>query len=231
MSFRLKTTILSAAFAAFASMGSASTITTFDATSAVGSGADHSIWLSNGITNTIGREFDFRPAGRFAINSDGTATLTGQVVSQDDGASGFTVAFNYDSTFLQTPIFKSENGSTPGADLRFYDMEGGTLTGYGALAGLNLSVARAPVDGTYATQVGTGANNKNGNLGMANWFKVFIDEANCLVCAGPDFRLRDGSQGDVNVDLVATPLPAGGLLVLTGIGAMAALRRRRKTTT
>ncbi len=237
----MKKLIATAVFAlTFAGAASAATITAeYDATSAVGSGADHSIWISGGLGAGIGSDFDFDPAGRFTLYDDGTATLKGSIVSQTRADAGFTLSFDYDSVFDGfTPKFKSENGSKEVLGSTFFrDMEGGTLIGTGVLAGLNLSVSRKPVDGPYATQIGpsngtdNGANNKNKNFGMANWFMINVDSATCSVCSGNSVIANlNGKQGDVNVDLAAVPIPAAGYLMFGGLFALAGLRRRRRKT-
>lgn len=217
----------------------------YNATSAVGSGADHSVWFSRNI-GASGKDFDFDPAGLFTLYSDGVATLTGRVVSQNKPNAWFDLSFNYDNDFsaTQIPTFKSENGSVATPDSFYRDLKGGTLTGGGILAGLNLSVTRAPADGKYAAQIGegtdtnNGANNKNNNFGMANWFKIAVVDSDCrlLLCeakAGGNGQTRsfnrlNGRQGDVNIDLAPVPVPAAGLLMIGALGALGILRRRRR---
>ena len=215
----------------------------YEVTSAVGSRADHSLWIQNGVTSTIRSDFDFAPSGIYSVFSDGSSVLSGTVVSQNDGGSGFDVSFDFSDTFPAhvSPGFKSENGSTHTSDLRLIDMIGGTLTGFGALAGLDLNVTRKPADYRFATQIGSagtsgiGPNNKNGDYGMAFW--MMIDFAStCTVCDQDAFSSLQGRQGDINVSLTPTtttipvPLPAGGLLLLSGFGAVVALRRRRRAS-
>lgn len=210
----------------------------YQATSAVGSGADHSLWISGGLGGGVGSDFDFDPAGLFTLFSNGLATLTGKVVSQTNAGAWFDLAFNYDSTFLQTPNFKSENGSVATGDTFYRDLEDGTLIGGGILAGLNISVTRAPVNGYYATQIGSGtaqnngANNKNNNFGMANWFKISITSATCSICTTSQISnlVANGGQGDINVDLTPVPVPAAGLLLVGALGALGVLRRRNRKT-
>ncbi len=240
---RIKTMLLAAAVAtAAAGTSMAATLThQYDVTSAVGSGSDHSIWIKSGI-GSIGSDFDFKPAGQFSMYDNGTATLTGSVESQNTAGSGFKVSFNYDSKFKFTPQFKSENGSkaVPGQTF-FRDLQSGTLTGYGALAGLVMKVSRMPNKGPYATQIGpsngvnNGANNKNKNYGMAHWFDMRVLKNNCKVCTKATARALNKSQGDVNVDLEGgpiggqIPLPASGLLLVGGLAGLAGLRRKRRS--
>lgn len=218
------------------SQANAATIThNYEVTSAVGSGNDHSLWISSGLGSGIGRDFDFSPAGMFSIFSNGMAKLTGRVVSQDNPAAGFDLSFMYDNTFLKDPKFKSENGSVATDDTFFLDLEGGTLIGTGLLAGLDLSVVRKPANGKYATQIGSGtdtqngANNKNSNFGMSTWFTIQVDRADCIICNTSTIQNLNGRQGDINIDLnvAPVPLPAGGLLLLTAFAAAAGLHLRK----
>lgn len=217
----------------------ASVTASYKATSAVGSGNDHSIWISTGLGAGIGKDFDFDPAGAFTLYDDGTAKLKGQIVSQDNAAAGFDLVFNYDNEFdWGNPIFKSENGSAATAETFYRNLTDGTLTGTGVLAGLNLSVSRKPADGPYATQIGPsdgnniGANNKNKNFGMATWFTITLLESDCgAICNGNSTIANlNGKQGDVNIDLEPVPVPATGLLLVGGLAALSGLRRRKRPT-
>ena len=229
--------------------GSAATMTKqFDATSAVGNGSDHSLWFKLGIGGAAYTDFDFDPAGTLTLFDDDTMTLVGSTTSQNipeigGVAAGFEIDFSYNNVFTNsggafTPEFKSENGSVEVLGQTFFrNMTGGTLTGTGILDGLVLTVERLPEEGPEATQIGPsdgvneGANNKNTNYGMANWFKItgITDACTSTFCDSvtDDFAYLDGSQGDINIDLAPVPLPAGLLLLLTGIGGLAAVRRTK----
>ncbi len=241
----IKTLFMAAAMSAFAATSAMAVTLTeqYDATSAVGSGSNHSVWIAPGISkyHNIGSRFSFNPAGLFSLYSDGTATLTGMAESHDKAGSGFKVSFNYDSTFLQTPTFKSENGSKEVLGETFFrDVEGGTLMGYGILAGLNLAISRLPTDGKYAAQIGPsdgdniGANNKNKEFGMAHWFKISVLNNDCKICSYWTKKKLHGAQGDVNVNLEGgpvggqVPLPASGLLLFGGLAGLAGLCRKRR---
>lgn len=243
-----------AAIALAISSAHAATLTTsYSVTSAVGSGNDHSLWIRNGLGGGIGSDFDFKPAGLFSLFDDGTATLTGTVVSQNDMNSGFKLSFNYDNTypFEGGPQFKSENGSAAVVGQTIYrDLESGTLSGFGVLEGLNLAVSRRPANGPYATQIGPsngkniGANNKNKNFGMAHWLtlqiiypepdknsdnvqRLFSDEYEyrCEICER--YAHLNGRQADINVDLNPVPLPAPVLLMLSGLAGLFGFSRRK----
>jgi len=233
MKYGTFTAALAAAVFAAGTALSASVTDHFYATSAIGSNADHSLWISGGLGHGIGSDFDFSPKGSFKLFDDGTATLTGDVVSQTKANAGFKLSFNFDDTFLQTPSFKSENDSVQTPDTIFRDLESGLLTGTGILEGLIVSVSRLPVDGKYAAQIGpgtatnNGSNNKNQELGLAVWLKLKVESATCMICANNSkIAGLNGRQGDINVNLTPVPLPASGLLLVGGLAGFAAMRRK-----
>ncbi|WP_272491272.1 VPLPA-CTERM sorting domain-containing protein [Roseovarius autotrophicus] len=100
---------------------------------------------------------------------------------------------------------------------------------------------------TFSTVVGAGdfASRLSFSIGDANStmfssdtgnFGVFADTATLGALTRFYLALDDGGANDdgdfddiiVRVDVSAVPLPAGGLLLLTALGGVAALRRRRK---
>lgn len=239
-------TIAAAVVAVSASAASAaSVIEQWTPSSAIGSGSDHSLWISTGLGNGVGKDFDFEPGGAFQIFDDGTGTLTGNLESQSTAGSGFAIDFIYDSDFsdntVTTPVFKSENGSVETSDTFYMDMEGGELVGYGLLEGLTLNVSRMPADGRFATQIGSGtatengSNNKNNAFGLANWFFITVNGTpTCAVCSNNPtidslVASATGIQGDLNLNLTVAPvpLPASGLMLLAAAGGLAGLRRRK----
>jgi len=202
---------------------------TYSATSAIGSGSDHSVWLQNLGGNS---DFSFDPAGIFLLDEGtGLGSLKGSAKSHTQ-AGGFEVNFNYStdlSLYNGNPKFKSENGSSKMGDTFYLTMTGGTLTGYGYYAGIDFSTSTMPDPGEneFATQVGTTANNKNDEFGLANWF--FVNAAVDGNCLNEAVNLCGalGSQGDINIDLAPVPLPAAGVLLLAAIGGFGAFGRRK----
>ncbi|MEX0280965.1 MAG: hypothetical protein AB3N13_07205, partial [Arenibacterium sp.] len=88
-------TIIAALCALVAGSASAAQLTRkYSLSPAVGSGADHAIWISTGLGNGVGRDFDFAPAGVFSLYSDGTAKMSGHLVSQTNANAGFKLNFN-----------------------------------------------------------------------------------------------------------------------------------------
>lgn len=221
----------------------------YEASSAVGSGSDHSIWLSEGVqsdknaSDYIGSDFDFLSGAMMKMYDDGTATVEGEVVSQDHNNAGFMVSYEFGKVdnLPFTAQWKESNGSKPGADAQLMDLVSGTLTGTGVLDGLNLRLSRMPVNGPYVTQIGTGidpntpgGNIKNAEKGLAVWFFTHIESATCSICTTALQSNLAGENGDMNINLrvlaipAPVPLPASGMLGLAGLGAFAVLRRRAR---
>jgi len=209
----------------------------YKVTSAVGSGNDHAVWIKGGLGAGIGSDFDFDSYGLMRLYDDGTATMKGKLVSQTRKDAGFVMSYIWDNTYAGfSPKFKSENGSKAVAGETFYrDLEGGTLSGRGVLKGLELSVTRKPAKGPYATQIGPsngmnkGANNKNKNFGIATWFSISVDQADCEICLNnTSIASLNGRQGDINADLAPVPLPAAGMMLVGGIAVLGGVGRRAK---
>ena len=204
---------------------------TYTLSSAIGSGSDHSVWLTV-FTQKKHRDFDFGEGASFVLDDDG-ALLTGDVFADNGREGGFTINFEY-TTDLPTyasadgePTFKSENGSQENASTSYLHLVSGQLTGFGVYENANF-VATAfpdPENEAYATQLGFGANNKNDNLGLANWFTITA-AADCTswVCDQAEGEVR----GDVNIDLAPVPLPAAGFLLLAALGGMGVAGRRAR---
>ena len=103
------------------------------------------------------------------------------------------------------------------------------------LFGLNIDVSlMRGVNDEFAVQVGsgitpttTGANNKNPNFGAAFWFQSEVVSADCAACDQSTFGRIHNKQGDININLEPVPLPASGLLIIAGLGALGVMRRRQ----
>lgn len=106
----------------------------------------------------------------------------------------------------------------------YFDFVTATLTGIGDLAGTVLTLEIFPIDDdglpAMPGQLGMGANDKDAGMGFSTWFSWTDQDG------------RSG-RGDVNLQLAMQPpeipLPMPALLLLTGLGAMGATRKFRRT--
>jgi len=207
-----------------ATSASAATMT-YAVSSAVGNGADHSIYMN-------GTQFDFIGSDPtyLTLYDDGSASLIGNAYLQDGSADGvdLTAGFAVNVAFQkQAPVTSSpkiEFDGSQSATWDFYDMTSpATLTGFGGFGSYDL--IQKPLSGAYAFQIGLGANGKNSNFGMSGWF---------FTAGDPELVGRpcgSGSVCDFNLDLelvAPVPLPAGLLLLPAGLAMLGAAGRRKK---
>ncbi len=206
-------------------------------------GSDHSLWMPffeslpgtplNG--NANGSDFGFSPDGLFTINDEGAAILSGRIVSQVDPAYVFDVLISFvglagpgpsgPKKELKASSYIENGGPIDTSTWSHFRLTEGTIVGSGSASGLSFSVTERPLDGVYPGQFGVGANGKNGNLGFSVWFFTTVN-AGCTNSLCASIARLGPRAGDVNIDLVETPLPAGILLFGTGLAAFAARRRR-----
>jgi len=147
---------------------------------------------------TDGYDFVFKPGATFSENlADGTATLTGEVISADM-KYGFKVSFMFSGRTNTpgpgNPFFSYQSGCTPPTnDWHYYTSFVGTLTGTNNYAGAVINVASF----MHFFQVGAGASTKNLLPGGGGWFEwIVVKQPN----TGP--RLVDSCpQTDVHGDL------------------------------
>jgi hypothetical protein len=226
------------------------TVGSFDVTPAVSSttAKTHSLWFLEEIPG-ISSRFTLSSPGTFRADANG-AVLKGSTVSlineMPDASAGLDMFFRFDRDFsdlrITTPGFKDvfdQNGpnAIEHGNEDYFDIESGTISGTGTLAGLEITISRNPVDGSFGTQVGggilqnIGANQHNPNFGLSSWFLIdTVDSANCLSCDQALFQGLVGKQGDVNFDLspAAVPLPAAGFLLLGALASVAGVRSRKQ---
>ncbi|MEO9575670.1 MAG: VPLPA-CTERM sorting domain-containing protein [Tateyamaria sp.] len=116
-------------------------------------------------------------------------------------------------------------------NVQYFDMGNnptmGQITGEGALSSVVIDVVMRPLNfpNDYKPgQLGYGANWWDQEFGYSNWFKYSVLNNT----SGVGRTSSDWKGGDINVNLVPTPLPAGLPLVLTAFGGLYVLRRRQK---
>ncbi len=142
------------------------------------SAASHSLWLPD-----IDKNLHFDDTSRFIENGDGTATLTGRVVSGSNANRGFDVQVDisgYIAPWEPTPSgspkelnskYRIENGGPVDHNTwRYYTNFEATLTGFGDWEGGVLNVARRGP----SFQIGLGGNAKNTSYGGAIWISYSI---------------------------------------------------------
>jgi hypothetical protein len=134
-------------------------------------------------------QFDGLAASRYSTITanwveypDGSATLTGTVVSHLNPNAGWEISANFEngltwdewSTQGFPTSFKDDCNLDGGEHLDwiYYIMTAGSgsLVGWGDYEGSTLSLAHAPSNLYYGYQVGVGANNVNQNYGGGGWF-------------------------------------------------------------
>ncbi len=180
-----------------------------DLSTAVGPGADWSLWLpvlaSNSQVTTANFVFDSN-GGHFDQFNDGTAHIYGTVVNSSNSNEQFIVDLWLENKADWTTWssmgrnYKDDLGyAQPNhyTNWSYYELVGGfsTLTGAGDLAGDVLYIYHMPANYYFGFQVGQGANNKNGNYGLSGWFTYdgFVDGSSVA------------GHGDVNTDAECEP--------------------------
>jgi len=181
-------------------------------------------------------DFVISGGGQFVELSDGTARLTSRVFSTSSLYSAFLVDIEFSSKVspgapsyppVGTPDLQMlpsayvPTGTVDPATFHFYTAATGTLTGVrnydGAVLGLQLSGA--------AAQLGVGANNRNGELGMIASFTVSVIQQPLaplppLTTAQLTLNLPTDRTDDAThpqPDALRTTLPFGRAMLLPGV--------------
>jgi len=158
----------------------------------------HSIWI-NGISENL--RFTAAPEAT-RILPNGNVTVTGKVADGDIrfdvvlSYSGYTATSDSPKLELNPDAYVENGGPIDPSSWEFFSEFNATLTGTsGEWEGVVLSAGlRGPM-----AQIGVGANGKNGNFGLANWFDATIESASGELPQG--FYLGQVLSGDVNIDL------------------------------
>lgn len=158
----------------------------------------HAVWI-NGISRNLQFTSEAQAVRQFP---NGDLTITGSVA---DGDIAFDIVLNYSGYTeqsddpkleLRADAYVDNGGPIDPESWEFYSDFSATLTGTAGLwDGVVLSAAlRGPM-----TQIGFGANGKNGNFGLANWFDATIESASGNLPEG--VSIGQVFRGDVNIDL------------------------------
>ncbi|MFT5184790.1 MAG: putative Zn-finger protein, partial [Flavobacteriales bacterium] len=128
--------------------------------------------------------------GDFLTYPDGSAHITGQLVSYNNASAGFDVdvwfedGLHWDNWSTQDfPTSYKDDfdlGLDHYQDWWYFILEEGsaTLTGYGNYAGSMLELSHAPSNHYYGFQLGIAANNVNSEYGAGGWFHyegIFVE--------------------------------------------------------
>lgn len=212
---------------------------------------NHALWMP-GLENGVGNDFVFTAAtglGTFTENVDGTATLTGMVLSETHADRGWNlnVILNGRTTNvlpgspkkeLRSISYSENGGPVDTADWHYYGEENGNSTYIGNFIGLlggtgEYEGATLALTGFGANfQVGEGANGKNIDFGASGWFSWIVSaqptNTNIWLNDSPnhgDFNLYFGDDpGNTQ-----TPEPSTIVLLGSGLAGLAWFRTRRKS--
>jgi hypothetical protein len=160
--------------------------------------------FTNGMYPGGSREYVFDSnGGEFITYANGTARLTGTVVSKTNNASRFRI----DARFINrkdwgqwSALGRQAKGANlgPFQTWEFYEIDSlqSRLIGEGNVAGDTFHLSHMPVSRMFGPQVGDGANDRNGNYGMSGWW--FFTSTSGTYAGGGDFNVTLENCLDVN---------------------------------
>ena len=187
----------------------------------------HSLYMN-------GSKYHFEPGATFKRYDDDTGSLTGTALNSMDNGYEVSLSFaNFRDWTQQQAVPSGAKGANLGDESTwtFMDLvDDSTLTGVGALSGSNYSLKMKPFNGNYTFQYGVGANDKQaGVLGLSGWFYTVgaHDNGTGYPCK-KNANSEGGSVCDFNLKMTPVPVPAGIALLPVGLGALVALRRRKR---
>jgi len=209
-----------AAAAALVSAAKAEVVAAYDvfSTSNVNcSSAPHGLWTNTKYASdgACGQYFDIKDGMLTIFEEDGERTAELMATAENPFGRVAEIMITFGGYTTDFPYFK---GGEPGADAEYFaELVEGVITV--TLGDETHEWIVEALAGQYAFQIGTGANDKNGEYGASTWLKVSKN--------GDDYA----KHWDINVELepkTTVSEPAGvAILGLGLIGLGAAMRRRR----
>lgn len=201
----------------------------------------HGIWFNKKLkyNGKKDRTFNIQAGTMFTVDATGAAYLTGSAYSSKlGGGFNFNVGFNWLCNGVSAqagtcgPVQANQTSfggvSVPlaqQASWDFFEMAGPqTLTGFGNLSGLDITITQYPGDGSKPFRIGEGANWFDLNqYGGSGWFSV------SSILNNSNAKTNGVSRGDFNLDLVAVPEPSTVFLMGLGLVGVGLTRRLKKS--
>ena len=189
----------------------------------------HGLWLPH-FRDGASKTWSVQSGTATYDSSAGTLDLNGTVRNNTDPSLELVIDFSLNEISHAGPPACGKPGcASPTADMvanvKYFDFVDVMIKGVsGLLSGLTLDLSIKPKDGEKPPQFGYGANWVDLNFGYSNWFYWTVSDAEKT-----QYGLKNLSgHGDVNVNMSPVPLPAAGWLLLAGVGALGAMRHRRR---
>ncbi|WP_298839118.1 VPLPA-CTERM sorting domain-containing protein [uncultured Roseobacter sp.] len=184
------------------------------------------------------------------VVEDGKATMSGSATNT--GSSGLT--FDFELSFTRSEIGPKgaycqflgsidqgcdadntkkliADGDLDPTAWDYFNLDKGTITGTGALAGYVWSLAN---NSGHQTQAGINANALllDDALGVSLWYDYTLVSAPvsdfAARVAAPSWSVRSSGKGDINADLIPTPLPAAAWMLIAGVAGLGAMGRKKR---